>query len=316
MSRPVLRMGNTLFSISIISTYLLICSLASAQQLNTGKTDDSVKLRVNMINLNVSVIDPDGKFVRGLSKENFEVFEDKTQQSINLFAFEDLPISIGFIFDVSGSMTGKAARARDALREFVNICHPDDEMFLIGFNTTAKLLVDNTKNDSEVINSVTMMPTAGNTALYDAVYMGVEKLKQSRYNRKVLLIISDGQDNNSRYTEKEIKDLVKESDVEIFSIGTTAIWQQISLDDYYGMEVLDNLGTMTGGTAYFPRDFNEMARVCHNIGAELRNQYSIGYVPTNAKFDGKWRKLKVRIKGVKDSGFYVLRTRNGYYARQ
>jgi Ca-activated chloride channel family protein len=189
-------------------------------------------------------------------------------------------------------------------------------MFLIGFNSQAKLLVDNTKSDTEIVNSVAMMPTTGSTSLYDAVYMGVEKLKQARYNRKVLLIFSDGQDNTSRYTEKEIKNLVKESDVEIFSIGTTAIWQQIEFDDYHGMEILDDLGTMTGGVAYFPKDFKEMSLVCRSIGAELRNQYSLAYTSSNANYDGKWRKLRVKIKGVKDAGYYVLRTRNGYFARQ
>jgi len=286
------------------------------QQMKVSTGDDSVKLRVNMINVNVEVLDPNGRYIRGLTKDNFEVFEDKTKQSIDLFSFEDQPISIGFVFDLSGSMSGKVQRARQTLREFANGCHIDDEMFIIGFNDKPTLLTDFTKDDSEIVNSIAMMPAKGSTALLDAVYMGVEKLKQGRYNRKVLIIISDGEDNSSRYSQKEIKNLVKESDVEIFSIGTTEIWQPATYADLSGMEILDDISTMTGGKAYFPKDFNQMAAVCRQIALGLRNQYSIAYIPSNASFDGSWRKLRVRIKGVKDGGYLVLRARTGYYARQ
>jgi len=317
MTRPLIGFGAHLFAITtILIGILTIPVTTTAQQIKVSTGDDSVKLRVNMINLNVSVLDPKGRYVRGLTKDNFEVFEDKTKQSIDLFSFDDQPISIGFVFDLSGSMTGKAKRARETLSEFLNGCHIDDEMFMIGFNNNPNLLTDFTKDDSDVVNSVAMMPTKGRTALLDAVYMGVEKLKQGRYTKKVLIIISDGGDNSSRYSKKEIMNLVKESDVEIFSIGTTDIWQQTANTDLAGMELLDNLSMMTGGKAYFPRDFNQMAAVCRQIALGLRNQYSIAYIPSNAAFDGSWRKLKIRIKGVKDSGFLVLRVRTGYYARQ
>ena len=305
-----------LFKISIIITLILTGSnFDQAQQLNSPRPDDTVKLRVNMIDLNVAVLDPYGRAVRGLTKDNFEVYEDKTKQNIDLFSSGDAPVSIGFVFDLSGSMAAKAGRARDALREFINASNPDDEMFLIGFNNKARLLTDFTKRDSEILNSVATMPAAGMTALYDAVYMGIEKVKQGRNKRKVLFVISDGQDNQSRYTDKEIRNLIKESDIEIFSIGTTAIWQYITLDDYEGMVLLDDLGRMSGGTAYFPRDFNEMSRACLQIATQIRNQYSLAYVPTNSTFDGKWRKLRIRIKGMVNGGYVVLRSRDGYYAR-
>jgi len=301
---------------TILSTISILPGLTIAQQVKLSTSDDPVKLRVNMINLNVSVLDPNGRYIRGLTKDNFEVFEDKTKQSIDLFSFEDQPISIGFVFDLSGSMSGKAKRARETLREFANGCHIDDEMFIIGFNNKPSLLTDFTKDDSDIVNSVAMMPAKGTTSLLDAIYMGVEKLKEGRYNRKVLIVISDGEDNSSRYSEKEIMNLVKESDVEIFSIGTTEIWQSPTYADLAGIDILDRISTMTGGKAYFPRDFDQMAAVCRQIALGLRNQYSIAYVPSNAAFDGSWRKLKVRIKGIKDGGFFVLRARTGYYARQ
>jgi Ca-activated chloride channel family protein len=317
MTRTLVRFGAHLFAIATVFTgSLALAGITTAQQVNVSTGDDPVKLRVNMINLNIEVLDQEGRYVRGLTKDNFEIYEDKTKQSIDLFSFDDQPISIGFIFDLSGSMTGKVVRARETLREFENGCNIDDEMFLIGFNEKPSLLADFTKDDSEIVNSVAMMPTKGSTSLYDAVYMGVEKLKQGRYNRKVLIIISDGQDNSSHYTQKEIKNLVRESDVEIFSVGTTEIWQSAAFSDMEGMEILDDISTMTGGKAYFPQNFDQMARVCRQIALGLRNQYSIAYVPSNASFDGSWRKLKVKIKGIKDSGRFVLRARTGYYARQ
>ena len=317
MTRPLIGFGAHLFAIAtILAGIFTTPGITTAQQVKVSAGDDPVKLRVNMINLNVSVLDPNGRFVRGLTKENFEVYEDKTKQNIDLFSFDDLPISIGFVFDLSGSMSGKAQRARDTLREFVNGCNVDDEMFIIGFNDKPALLSDFTKDASDVVNSVSLMPTKGSTSLLDAVYMAVEKVKQGRYSRKVLIIISDGQDNSSRYSNKEIMNLVKESDVEVFSIGTTDIWQPTRYTDLDGMEILDNISAMTGGKAYFPQNFEQMAVVCRQIALGLRNQYSIAYAPSNGAFDGSWRKLKIRITGVKDGKYLVLRTRTGYYARQ
>jgi Ca-activated chloride channel family protein len=317
MTRPLVRLGAHLLALNmILAAALTSAGITTGQQVKVSTGDDPVKLRVNMINLNVEVLDPNGRYVRGLTKDNFEVFEDKTKQSIDLFSFDDQPVSVGFVFDLSGSMSGKAQRARETLREFVNGCHVDDEMFLIGFNDKPTLLTDFTKNDADIVNSVAMMPAKGSTSLLDAVYMGVEKLRQGRYNRRVLIIISDGEDNSSRYSQKEIVNLVKESDVQIFSIGTTEIWQSPTYADLSGMEILDSMSTMTGGKAYFPKDFNQMSSVCRQIALGLRNQYSIAYVPSNASLDGSWRKLKIRIKGVKDGGYMVLRARSGYYARQ
>ena len=320
MARPAVRIGAQLLIVTTTFVSILLSSSESrrivAQELKNSLSDDSVKLRVNMINLNVSVVDIDGRFIPGLTKDNFEVYEDKTKQSIDLFSVDDLPVSLGFVFDLSGSMKVKAARARETLREFLKVCNPDNEMFMIGFNNETKLLADFTKDDGEIMNSVAMMPAKGMTALYDAVYMGIEKLKQGRYKRRVLLVISDGQDNSSRYTEREMRNLVKESDVEIFSVGTTAIWQYLTTDDIAGMRMLEDLSDMTGGSSYFPKNFDQMAAICRHISIQLRNQYSLAYIPTNAAFDGNWRKLRVRLKGVKDGNFLVTKTRNGYFARQ
>ena len=208
----------------LVTVFLVFCSLVIPANLlgqtKSAKSDDNmVQLGVAMVSLNVTVVDHNGNFVVGLNQNNFEVYEDKIKQDVVNFTLDDAPLSVGIIFDLSGSMKSKIRGAHDSLRSFTHICRDDDNIFVLGFNNHVQLLRDYTSDDGEVLSSVLGAEPKGLTALYDAVYMGMEKAKQGRNARKVLLVISDGQDNDSRYTLREIERFAKESDVLIYSIG-------------------------------------------------------------------------------------------------
>jgi Ca-activated chloride channel homolog len=289
---------------------------ASAQPSQAGQDDSLpvIKSGTNLVTLSVTVTDPYGRYVTGLSREHFELFDDKVPQKIQFFSDHDAPISVGIIFDISGSMKGRIDRSQDALRRFCSLGHDRDEYFLVTFNSGAKLTQDFTP-DSRVITSCLMMvDPKGQTALYDAAYVGVEKVRQGRHARKTLLIISDGQDNNSRYSFKELKQLVKESDVQIYAIGVTNVFSSRELD-VDGQITLEELTRLTGGRAFFPSNEAELNEVITRIGLELRHQYSIGYEPNGTNYDGRWHKLKLKVNAPKGMPPLTVRAREGYFAQ-
>lgn len=178
-----------------------------------------IKVDVNLVLVPVSIVDPENRQVTGLDKENFEVFEGKQRQQIQHFSSEDAPVSLGAIFDVSGSMASKIERAREAVVEFFKAANPEDEFFMIAFADRPEEVSDFTRSVEDIEGRLLYTVPKGRTAMLDAIYLGLNKMRQARYGRKALLIISDGGDNHSRYTESEIKNLVKESDVQIYAIG-------------------------------------------------------------------------------------------------
>src|ERR1043166_2362668 len=191
-------------------------------QLPEGGVDEKTPIITNtdLITFNVTVTDIYGRFVSGVGKNAFAIFDEKTQQDITFFSDEDAPVSVGILFDVSGSMSGdKGRRARDALAHFVQTSHDRDEYFLIGFNSRAQLLMDRTRDGQAVLDKLTFVQTKNNTALYDACYLGVERVQRGTHPKRALLLISDGQDNNSRYTFGELRRVLKESDVVLYAIG-------------------------------------------------------------------------------------------------
>ena len=218
-----------------------------------GDQTPVVKERTEVVTLTVTVTDPYNRLVTGLDKQHFEVFEDKIKQPIEFFADEDVPVSLGIIFDVSGSMKGKLDRARDALKAFIMASHDNDDFFLVGFNQRANLLAEFMDGES-LINKLTFVDTRGQTALYDAAYLGVEKVKQGRHNKRALLLISDGQDNSSRYSYGELRKLLKEADVQIYCIGIVEIGGGAGGSlDLQGQSILEEMSQVTGGKAFFPR---------------------------------------------------------------
>jgi Ca-activated chloride channel family protein len=269
----------------------------------------------DLITFTVTVTDTYGRFVSGLNKNAFTVSDDKKQQEITFFSDDDAPVSVGVIFDVSGSMSGdKVRRARDALSKFVQTSHNSDEYFLIGFNSRAQLLLDKTRNGDAVLDKMTFVQTRGNTALYDACYLGVEKVQRGSHPKRALLLISDGQDNNSRYTFNELRRLLKESDVVLYGVGILGGGDAGSALGMEGQGILDELSSVSGGKAFFPRSPAEMDDIFEQIALELRHQYSIGYKPTNFSNDGKWHKVKVRVAPPRGLPRLFVRTKEGYYA--
>ena len=279
-------------------------------------TDDTkpVIVHSDLITLTVTVTDTYGRFVTGLGKNAFTVFDDKTPQEITFFSDEDAPVSLGIVFDVSGSMSGeKIMKAREALSKFIDTSHARDEYFLIGFNNRAQLLLDHTRDSDALMQKLTFVQTRGQTALYDATYLGVERVTRGAHKKRAILLISDGQDNSSRYTFSELKRLLKESDVIIYAIGIVSAGDDSALG-YGGRAILEELAGVSGGKAFFPSTGAEMNDTFERIALELRTQYSIGYRPTAFANDGKWHKIKIKVQPPRGFPRLFVRGREGYFA--
>jgi Ca-activated chloride channel homolog len=269
----------------------------------------------DLITFTVTVTDTYGRYVSGLGKNAFTILDEKKPQEITFFSDDDAPVSVGVIFDVSGSMSGdKIKRARDALSKFVQTSHNSDEYFLIAFNSRAQLLLDKTRDGNAVLDKLTFVQTRNNTALYDACYLGVEKVQRGAHPKRALLLISDGQDNNSRYTFGELRRLLKESDVTLYGVGILSGNDAGSQMGMEGQGILDELASVSGGKAFFPRSNAEMDDIFEQIALELRHQYSIGYKPVNFTNDGRWHKIKVKVTPPRGLPRLFVRSKEGYYA--
>jgi VWFA-related protein len=254
--------------------------------------------------------------VTGLEKENFKLIEDKKEQDIIQFSSEDAPLSVGIVFDCSGSMGNKLEKSRQAVAQFSKTANPEDEFFLVQFNDTAELVMPFTRNLEEIQNRLTFTQSKGRTALLDAIYLALHEMKKAKNPRKAVLVISDGGDNSSRYTENEIKSKVKEADVQIYAIG---IYESIGArsrtpEELSGPGLLTEIAEQTGGRQYAVENLAELADIAAKIGVELRNQYILGYSPHNQDRDGKYRRVEVKLNQPR--GLPPLRAfwRHGYYA--
>ena len=278
------------------------------------ENDRPVITHTDMVTLTVTVTDTYGRFVTGLGKNAFTVTDDKVEQDITFFSDEDAPVSLGVIFDVSGSMGGeKINKAREALKKFIETSHTGDEYFLIGFNNRAQLLLDRTRDSDSLMQKLTFVQTKGQTALYDACYLGVERVTRGAHPKRAVLLISDGQDNSSRYTFTELRRMLKESDVIIYAVGIVDGNDESALG-YGGRAILEELAGVSGGKAFFPSTGAEMNDTFERIALELRTQYSIGFRPTNFVNNGKWHKLKIRVQPPRGFPRLFVRGREGYYA--
>jgi VWFA-related protein len=276
----------------------------------------NISVESTLVLIPVTVTDPLNRFVTGLEKENFKLFEDKTEQEITQFSNEDAPLSTGVVFDCSGSMGKKLEKSRQAVAQFFKTANPEDEFFLVEFNDGAKIAQPFTRSLEEIQNRLTFTQSRGRTALLDAIYLALHEMKKARNPRKALLIISDGGDNNSRYSEGEIKNLVKEADVQIYAIG---IFEPIgarsrTAEELAGPGLLTEMSEQTGGREYSVENINELPDIAAKIGVELRNQYILGFSPQNQERDGKYRRIQVKLSPPR--GLPPLRAywRMGYYA--
>jgi VWFA-related protein len=266
----------------------------------------------------VSVQDKNGFPVRGLEKQHFAVYEDKILQDISFFKQEDMPLSVGLVVDTSGSMFNKRNSVLAAALTFVRESNPEDETSIVTFGSTASLEQNFTRNTQDLTYAIAGIYPNGNTALYDAVLLAAKHLNdEGSREKKVLLIVSDGQDNDSKYQLKQVLEALKESKVIVYSIGLLGSDSgqreyDVLVDE--GKSALKRLAETTGGTAFFPIGIHEVEQVCKRIARDLRNQYTIGYRPSNEKLDGSWRKTIVRVNPPKTAPSVRVRTKQGYYA--
>jgi len=273
-----------------------------------------LKVDVDLVLVNATVTDPQNRYVTGLEKEHFQIWEDKLEQKIEYFSAEDVEISLGVIFDVSGSMKDKISTARDAAVTFLKTGNPEDEYFLVEFSSRPEVAEDFTTDVSRLQNRLIFTPAKGMTAMYDSVYLGLEKLREGKNPKKALLLITDGEDNRSRYTFSNVREFVKEQDVQIYAIGIVDDFNSQLGSGHTGRAMIEELSDLTGGRAFFPDSVYDLEDICTKIAVELKNQYVIGYSSTNVAKDGKWRKLRLKINPPKGLPRLSVRAKSGYYA--
>ena len=302
---------------TIIAAVLLVLGLSlvtKAQEPAGQKPTQTLKVDVDLVLVSTTVTDPQNRYVTGLEQEHFQIWEDKVEQKIGYFSAEDVRISLGVIFDISGSMKDKISTARDAAVTFLKTGNPDDEYFLVEFANRPEVAADFTSDITKLQNRIIFAPATGMTAMYDSVYLGLEKLKEGSNPKKALLLITDGEDNRSRYTFSNVKDFVKEQDVQIYGIGIVDDWSSQLSAGHTGRAMVEELSELTGGRAYFPDSVYELEDICTKIAVELKNQYVIGYHSSNGAKDGKWRKLRLKVNPPKDIQRLSVRSKQGYYA--
>ena len=269
----------------------------------------------NLVIVPVTVCDPLNRPVTGLEKEHFRVLDDKVEQTITHFSMDDEPVAVGLVFDVSGSMGPKLVKSRQAAAAFFRTANPEDEFFLIEFNDAPKLAVPLTASVEEIQNRLTFSQSKGRTALLDAIMLALAEMKKSKKNRKALLLISDGGDNSSRYSETEVRNMVRENDVLIYAVGVFegGGGRTRTPEEAAGPGLLSELCEQTGGR-HLPAETNELPDIAAKIGVELRNRYVLGFVPQKQVRDGRYHTLQVRI--VPPKGLPTLKAffRRGYNA--
>ena len=272
-----------------------------------------VRTSVNLVLVPVTITDAFHRPVVGLDQDNFQLFEGKKAQEIKSFSSEDLPVSLGILVDTSGSMSYKLERAREAVIQFCEAANPQDEFFMITFADVPQLTTDFTTSTERVENDLLTARSKGRTSLLDAIYMGIRNMRKARYARKALLILSDGGDNHSRYTEHDVKSVIKESDVTIYAVGTYDRYAATE-EELMGPELLRSVAGLTGGQAFTITNANEMSAVTRNIGTQLRHQYMLAYQPQAPPQDGKWHKISVKLRLPKKLNYLLhIEARPGYY---
>jgi Ca-activated chloride channel family protein len=275
----------------------------------------TLRIDSNLVLVPVSVCDPMNRPVTGLEKEHFKIFDDHVEQTLTHFSMDDEPVAVGLVFDISGSMGSKLRLARQAAAQFFKTANPDDEFFLVEFNDEVKLVTPLTRNIEEIQNQLTFAQSKGRTALLDALMLAMHEMKKSAKSRKALLIISDGGDNSSRYSEHEVRKIVRESDVLIYAIGVFEPYgsRSRSPEESSGPGLLNDLAEQTGGR-HFPADAQELPDIAAKIGIEMRNRYVLGYSPTAPHRDGRYHKVEVKL--IPPHGLPKLSAhwRTGYFA--
>lgn len=301
--------GQRLFGMA-----LLLCSFCHAQQAETSLSVHTKPLQFNVdvVLVPVSVTDPNNRPVMGLGQQDFSIFEDGAEQKVRYFSDEDAPISLGVLLDISGSMKDKIETAREAVLEFFKNSNPEDDYFVITFSDDPAVLADSTKSIAYVQARLSEAKPDGHTALLDAVYLGLNKMRNARYQRRALLVISDGGDNHSRYSAREIKHMVEEADVQIYAIGLySTIFK--TPEEWNGERLLKSITEATGGRTVTIRNAAELPEAATNVSHELRSQYVLGYRPENPSGATlNWHKIKVTAHPQNTAEKMTLHFKAGY----
>jgi Ca-activated chloride channel family protein len=321
-----MQLGNWLSYASRWAGVLAICALfgsAGAQQAQRAtppeaiEQDPGLNLRVEttLVQIPVTVTDSSNRFILGLQKEDFHLSEAGVEQEIAHFSGEDAPMSVGLLFDESGSMDYKLRTSQAALAQFLRTMNADDEAFLVEFSDAARLSVGFTSHTDEIQNALKKAQPAGLTTMLDAIDLGLREMKKAKNPRKAIVIISDGGDNNSKYTASEIESLVREADVQIYAMGVFApSWPALTPEEVSGPRLLSEIATQTGGRAFAAALTSDLPSVAARIAVELRNQYVLGYYPKNHVRDGKYRNVDVKLSQPRGVSPLKAHWRLGYYA--
>jgi len=313
-------MRKIIFVVAILLSSLVLLAQDKSQPQKSDK-DKGYTLSVETleVQLPISVLDKEGRPVNGLTKDHFQIFEDKIQQTIKTFKHEDIPLSIGLIIDNSGSMRNKRERVNSAALAFVRESNPDDETFIVNFDDSAYLEQDFTGSIGDLIDALDNIDARGETALYDAVYLSADHVKAGKKDKKALLLITDGEDNVSKYGINKVYEALKQSKVTLYAVGL------LEENDQRGglfkkppskkaKEDLEKFAEITGGQSFFPKNIDEVEDLVKHIAHDLRNHYTVSYTPTNTKLDGSYREISVKLNPPKNSGKLNWHTKQGYYA--
>jgi len=270
----------------------------------------------NLVLIPISVTDTLNRFVLGLQKQDFRLFDDGVEQSIAHISGEDIPLSVGLAFDTSGSMDYKLSTSKDAAKLFLKALNPEDEAFLVEFNDNVKLTAAFSNHPADIRAAIDNAQPGGLTALLDAVKFCFTEMKNAKNPRKAILVISDGGDNHSTYTAKQIEALVREADVEVYAMGVFDPLLSIALTpaEISGPKLLSEIAAQTGGRAFAASIGGDLPSVAARIAIELRNQYVLGYYPTNRAHDGKYHTVEIKIPQPVGMPSLKAHWRQGYYA--
>ena len=325
---PYCQILLSLFFVSGLMTGGLTTAQETEQKSATGgivleHEDDlpgfRIGVRVDLVSLHASVLDKVGHFVPGLDRSRFRILEDGVEQKLESFVQEDVPMSMGIVLDLSGTMLGKIEQVKRAAMAFIQAGNPDDEFFLIGFNDEVELLQDYTSDHDELQDALENTVVVGKTHLYDAIYLGVEKAHRGTKPKRALVVVTDGDDDTSFYQLKELIAKIQKSDVQVFCIGVIdeipkrTIWGKWSdARAKRNYEALVNIAEETGGSAFFPRDIAKIHEIVAEIARDLRGQYNFSYFSSNPARDGAFRQIKIELVDKKSD--MKIRHRRGYFA--
>jgi VWFA-related protein len=297
-----------------------LCSTgwAQAPRAVPAKSFPEVHLRVDtsVVLVPVHATSKIGTSITDLTEANFRVFEDGVEQKVTSFSKQDAPISVGLVFDSSGSMTRKIRKSAEAAAAFFKTANAGDEFFLIEFGERPKLVMPFTQDSDEIYRKIVQSRPFGRTSLIDAIHLALVQMKNARYARKAIVILSDGGDNRSRLTRREIKGALIESDVQMYAMGIfdPEDVTKHTPEEENGPRLLDELAAQTGGRVYPVDNLDELESISSTLGNALRNEYLLGYVPSNESRDGKYRQVKVRLDMPEEAPQLNITYRHGYYA--